>query len=151
METFKNTCKQCEHPIKNKLTFCSPSCYWESMRGVQRKPDKLCRYCRKPLVGHQRRKGYSKYCNRQCYVNYRKKQFIIKKGYKKILIPDHPRADSKGYVFEHIVVLEHELGRPLKNGEVSHHIDKNKFNNHPDNLTVFENHSLHMKEGHISS
>ncbi len=36
----------------------------------------------------------------------------------------------------HRVVAERKLGRPLKAGEIVHHIDGNKRNNDPDNLMV---------------
>lgn len=37
---------------------------------------------------------------------------------------------------EHRVVAEQKIGRPLGRGEVVHHIDGDKHNNHPDNLLV---------------
>jgi len=46
---------------------------------------------------------------------------------------------------EHRVVAETVLGRPLRPGEVVHHIDGDKRNNSPDNLYVFENQSQHAK------
>lgn len=85
-----------------------------------------------------------KYCSWQCAGLANRNSFIIKKGYKKILIPNHPRADKKGYVFEHILILNEKMGRPLNAGEVCHHIDCNKLNNHPDNLTVFISNSEHI-------
>ncbi len=45
---------------------------------------------------------------------------------------------------EHRVVAEEMLGRPLKPGEVVHHIDGNKQNNAPENLMVFESSSAHL-------
>lgn len=39
---------------------------------------------------------------------------------------------------EHRVVAEQMLGRPLRRGEVVHHIDQNKHNNIPKNLMVFK-------------
>ena len=33
-----------------------------------------------------------------------------KKGYVRVWMPEHPRADSIGYVYEHILVLERSLG-----------------------------------------
>ena len=49
----------------------------------------------------------------------------------------------------HRVVAEQMLGRPLLKGEVVHHIDGNKRNNHPDNLMVFPSQSEHVR-GHAS-
>ncbi len=46
---------------------------------------------------------------------------------------------------EHRIVAEIKLGRKLKPGEVVHHIDEDKRNNHPDNLIVFENQAAHAK------
>jgi len=36
-----------------------------------------------------------------------------------------------------------KLGRPLKDGEVVHHKDRNKKNNDPSNLHVFPNQATH--------
>ncbi len=86
--------------------------------------------------------------------------------------PEHQRAAAKkaalaniakyrgtgtrGYVKEygrhqHRVVMERVLGRKLRRGEIVHHKDHNKKNNHPSNLEVLksqsEHMSLHLKEG----
>lgn len=58
-------------------------------------------------------------------------------GYVRILKPDHPYANSSGYVLEHRLVMEEVLGRYLDPNEVVHHKDKNRSNNLPDNLEVF--------------
>lgn len=42
-------------------------------------------------------------------------------------------------------VAEQMLGRPLKKGEVVHHIDNNKRNNQPSNLMVFKSQKEHAK------
>ncbi len=64
-------------------------------------------------------------------------------GYWLVLMPDHPRAASTGYVFEHIVVMEKVLGRPLvwhgtghPESEIVHHLDDDPGNNDPGNLKV---------------
>jgi hypothetical protein len=72
-------------------------------------------------------------------------------GYVRIKIPSHPRALSNGYVWEHILVAEKKLGRPLKYfgkshhlNETVHHINGNKTDNRPENLKIFSN-SQHIK------
>lgn len=52
--------------------------------------------------------------------------------------PNHPCATKEGYVRTHILVAEKKLGRYLQSGECVHHIDEDKYNNHPDNLMVFK-------------
>ena len=74
-----------------------------------------------------------------------KQEPVLHKGYPVIYDPAHPRAKSNGYVREHIVIAEQCIGRPLKDGEVIHHINEDKLDNRPENLVVFESHSDHMK------
>src|SRR5208337_3254140 len=54
---------------------------------------------------------------------------IDSKGYKKVLIHGHPREDANGYVFEHTLIAEKALGKPLLDGVVIHHYGK-KTENH---------------------
>lgn len=56
-------------------------------------------------------------------------------GYVLIYCPGHPRA-NKNYVLEHILVAERKLGRSLKHGEVTHHINGICDDNRPENLTI---------------
>lgn len=44
----------------------------------------------------------------------------------------------------HRIVAEKKIGRPLRNGEVVHHVDGDKRNNHPDNLIVFASQAEHL-------
>lgn len=60
------------------------------------------------------------------------------KQYRLIYKPEHPYCTSRGYVREHRLVMEGQLGRLLKSSEIVHHIDSNTLNNSPDNLQVLD-------------
>lgn len=58
------------------------------------------------------------------------------RGYRQVLMPGHPRADSSGYVMEHIVVWEKASGMPLPPNCCIHHLNGNKSDNRIENLCV---------------
>ena len=62
---------------------------------------------------------------------------IASNGYVLIRVgKDHPLADVRGYAYEHRLVAQQRLGRPLAVGEHVHHKNGNKTDNSPDNLEV---------------
>lgn len=68
----------------------------------------------------------------------------VYQGYAWYSIPDHPRSNS-GKVKRSVLVLEKKLGRPLRPGEMVHHIDGDRLNDHPDNLESTTR-SKHMRD-----
>lgn len=70
-------------------------------------------------------------------------------GYVSIYCPDHPDCAKDGYVMEHILIMEAQIGRRLKEDEVVHHINKIRSDNRIENLRLMtskEHLSMHMKE-----
>lgn len=73
---------------------------------------------------------------RQNNPNWKGGRTVASNGYVLVKMPGHPLADCRGYVYEHRLVAQSMIGRPLHEGEEVHHIDRNKQNNSPDNLRV---------------
>lgn len=69
---------------------------------------------------------------------------VDKRGYVLVYKPEHPHANTSGYIREHRLVMEEKLGRHLLPSEVVHHIDDNTGNNHPDNLELFQTNGEHL-------
>jgi hypothetical protein len=61
-----------------------------------------------------------------------------KSGYVMRHAPWHPRARPRSpYVFEHVLVMEAELGRFLQQSESVHHRDGVRDDNRPENLELW--------------
>lgn len=68
-------------------------------------------------------------------------------GYVLCYRPEHPRATSAGYVYEHMLVFEEAFG-PIPEGLVIHHRNRVRSDNRPENLealTQSEHMRLHMR------
>lgn len=61
---------------------------------------------------------------------------VTHNGYKMIRMLNHPYKDAKGYVREHVLIMEDYLGRYVLPDEVVHHIDGDKLNNNIENLEL---------------
>lgn len=72
------------------------------------------------------------------------------KGYRMIRMPNHPRARANGYVLEHLIVAEKILGRPLRVNEEVHHRDRDRANNDPANLRIYDSHLEHWTVEHLT-
>jgi len=69
--------------------------------------------------------------------NWRGGRIIDPRGYALIRVGEgHRLADVRGYAYEHRIVAEAMLGRPLRKGERVLHRTKDIGNNEPSNLRV---------------
>lgn len=66
------------------------------------------------------------------------------KGYNTILMPEHQRSCSNGYVLEHIVIAEKMIGGPLPPGAVVHHTDNNKGRTDKYGIVICKNRAEHQ-------
>ena len=82
--------------------------------------------------------------DRTKHPNWHGGKTINQNGYVMLTIPDHPRAGANGQIFEHVVVMEKILLRPLLPGECVHHINGIRIDNRPENLMLFRDNADHQ-------
>lgn len=61
---------------------------------------------------------------------------IDERGYKLIRLPRHPKAKSNGYVYEHTILAEKVLGKPMPIKSEAHH-------HTPEQLVICQNNAYH--------
>lgn len=64
-------------------------------------------------------------------------------GYIQRLMPGHPRADTKGYVMEHVLIAEKAIGYVLPITVHVHHANGKKDHNANSNLVICQDSSYH--------
>lgn len=123
--------------------FCSRQCYADSQRTLPRPDPRPCEVCG-TLFKPSRKMGHARFCSKSCIWRATKgPEFNARIARETV---DARAAKQRGtgtkwYIklygrHEHRVVAEQMLGRPLRRGEVVHHIDENKHNNDPGNLMI---------------
>lgn len=81
--------------------------------------------------------------------NYTPKGRIKRSGYWYLRLPDHPHSGKQGYIAEHRIIVEQNLGRYLLFEETVHHINGDKTDNRLENLELYATrgqHTLHHPE-----
>lgn len=118
---------------------------------------KPCANCNKLITRRASRfPGKHVFCSQRCKSDWQRTNLRDKNnpcwrggrrekdGYIFVRMPDHPRAVG-GYVREHILVVEENLGHSLKLGECVHHINGERADNRIENLKVFASGGEHSR------
>lgn len=76
-----------------------------------------------------------------------KTSYINSSGYVEVWCGrgEGSRGRKDGYRLQHHLVIEEKIGRPLKKGEIVHHINGIKIDNRPENLWLFDSVSKHRQ------
>jgi len=160
IKDMENNCKKCGtlykvRPSKaEKSKYCSKEC-------ASKKVTKPCDECGKPVTRVQSQMLKKVFCGRACskigtgkYMTQMNKDLnpdrMNLETRTKLRAAHVGKGEGKAYrktfgVHTHRIVAAEKIGRPLKKGEVVHHIDGNILNNHPDNLEVLPSQAEHAR------
>lgn len=143
----------------NAGRFCSQRCHGTARKGTGTGPRPNhhfeCAVCGKKCSVYRSPSAPTPtYCSAACTgddhrgggnPSYSGGRHLADTGYVRVLATDHPAVDVRGYVYEHRLVMERNIGRRLRPGEVVHHVNHVRSDNRIENLMLFATHSEHIK------
>lgn len=160
------TCRGCQkqfpapawekaNPARGGAKYCSLSCYYESRKNTS--VYKTCSGCGLTLL---RKRAHANrherhFCSKAClakfhcgerHVSWQGGRWFDPDGYVRI------NTGNGKAKYEHVLIAERALGRPIRKGEVVHHINGNKQDNRNSNLLICSasyHHWLHQKMSHL--
>lgn len=129
-----------DHPERSESHTCSYKCAGiltsERTKGKILVPPKeyICEFCGKAFSRPERqaRKTDGSFCSRKCHQEWSREHatgWVTPGGYRMICVYGRE-------IHEHRYLMEQEIGRPLADDEVVHHINGNKLDNSLDNLKI---------------
>jgi len=140
---------------KNGGKFCSNKCRGQFGSTIKKVKCTICdkqvlRWpsvlkTKKPICSKECRKKFMSICVKGAKnPNWKGGKNNSSHGYILIYYPNHPRAVTRNYIYEHILVMEEHLGRYLKSKEYIHHINGKKDDNRLKNLYLCS-HKEHLR------
>ena len=154
-------CQQCGKRT-NGTKFCAPRCKWtwhNHNRELKPNVRYKCEVCGKRVAKYMspstRKRPHvsNRFCSRTCAGLWRRGanhpmwcggENVDKDGYVYVSCPGHSKANRRGYVFKHRLVMESHLGRTLEGDEIVHHKNGNRADNRIANLRLYVSQAEHM-------
>lgn len=159
---IKKVCLNCNRIFYSytwtKQKYCCKNCYFKhhkrynvkyyckTCRVKVKAQRKFCKKCYKNFLLTHNRKINKDYYKNHIYRQYSGNGYVLVKAKK-----DHPYKNTRGYIYEHRLVMEKHIGRYLKPEEVVHHLNGVKDDNRLENLLLLPNRRAHNRFKHIGT